>query len=198
MLITNIFKEKLLNANHFMIDCESLSVDHKSPVLTIGMAQFKINTIDNYSELLNNKDRTLSLSLDVQSQFDKGFIPSFSTIEWWMTQDSDARSKSFNLKNKISVVDALNSINLFVNKFKSTNSDVFLWANGSLSDTVWIENLYSAFNVPEIFSFREKMCYRTVVNMFEYKSVQVDGLIKHDALSDSIYQIAQLQNIFNN
>lgn len=192
-----IFKDKILTSNHIMIDCETLGVGHNSPVLTIGLVQFRFDNTDQFDDVYNNKDRVLSLSLDVQSQFDKGIVPTFSTIEWWMSQNANAQSNAFNLKNKDKVENCLFKIDDFINKFRTKDSEnVFLWANGSLADTVWLENLYQKFNIQDPFSYKEKMCYRTIVSLFDYERVDIPNSIHHDAVSDSIYQIIQLQNIF--
>ncbi len=79
----------------------------------------------------------------------------------------------------------------------SPNYDnVYLWSNGALAEIRWLENLYAMYGVDELVGFRNKMCYRTIRNILDWNAIDIPESVMHDCLSDTIYQVVQLQSMF--
>ncbi len=139
-------------------------------------------------------------SLDGQDQINRGAEVNFDTIRWWLKQSRAAQSLTF--ENETRPVTnpkiVLENFNFFLTRCAGGGDlkDVYLWSNGALADIRWLESLYKAYEVEEYISFRNKMCYRTIRNLIDWKGPEIPESVKHDCLSDTIYQVIQLQMMF--
>ncbi len=139
-------------------------------------------------------------NLDPQDQINRGSKVSFSTILWWMRQSRAAQNLTFFNKDRPDENPkiVLDELNYFITRYAtSPNYDnVYLWSNGALADIRWLENLYAMYGVDELVGFRNKMCYRTIRNILDWNAIDIPESVMHDCLSDTIYQVVQLQSMF--
>ncbi|MBP7540135.1 MAG: 3'-5' exoribonuclease [Saprospiraceae bacterium] len=174
------------------------------PILSIAAVHFKLDKVDKFSDIYAVKpsgfnSTTMVANLDPQDQINRGSKVSFSTILWWMRQSRAAQNLTFFNKDRPDENPkiVLDELNYFITRYAtSPNYDnVYLWSNGALADIRWLENLYAMYGVDELVGFRNKMCYRTIRNILDWNAIYIPESVMHDCLSDTIYQVVQLQSM---
>lgn len=161
---------------NLMIDIETLGIDPKAPVISIGAVYF--DEKQTYAQFYIN--------VDAHHQIDSGLRKfDASTIKWWMNQE-DAAKKVFK-ENAVPVKQALNAFRSFIagsGGFENTKP----WGNGSNFDITILESLFKDYELPIPWNFRNIRDLRT------FKEYVYDGAktkrvgTHHNAIDDALYQ----------
>lgn len=142
----------------------------------------------------------MARNFDAQDQINRGSEVNFSTIRWWMKQSRAAQNLTFFNEQRPDTDPklVLEELNYFITRYSTAPDydNVYLWSNGALADIRWLENLYAMYEIEERVGFRNKMCYRTIRNLIDWKGPLIPESVKHDCLSDTVYQVIQLQLMF--
>jgi len=171
---------------NLMIDIETLGIDPKAPVLSIGAVYF-------------DKDGTYSefyINLDVHHQIDSGLRKfDASTIKWWMGQE-DAAKKVF----KETAIPVEQALRQFVNFIETEvgSKDTKPWGNGSNFDITILESLFKDYGIKTPWNFRNIRDYRTFKDFIYDGSDTVREGTYHNALDDAKYQAQVVIDGLNN
>lgn len=161
---------------NLMIDIETLGIDPKAPVLSLGAVYFDKNGM--YSEFYVN--------IDVHHQIDSGLRKfDASTIKWWMGQEGAAK-KVFREK----AVPVKQALEVFCN-FIVGNGGVKgtkPWGNGSNFDITILESLFKDYGIKTPWNFRNIRDLRTFKE-YVYDGSQTERVgTYHNALDDAKFQ----------
>ena len=160
-----------------MIDIETLGTKADSVVLSIGI----------YGNL-NGKEFSVHKFLDAQEQIDKGRSITKSTLDFWMTQNDEAR-KIFSSKGE-SCRKALMEVSELLMPY---SSNLKPYGNGASFDITIMENIFNTFNVPIPWKFWNVRCYRTIKSLSSVELIR-EG-VHHTALDDAKTQYNHLVQI---
>lgn len=171
--------------NHLMIDLETLSLKPNAAIAAIGVAIIDsglTRTLASHEVQINLKTcEAAGLHLDLE------------TIQWWMKQSEAARKYTFGgqgapLKN------ALETLNDVYTDFECEK----VWGNGSAEDLIWLQSAYEAVGLSPAWTYKDRMCYRTLRTMFPVELERDPELLPHVAEHDAVYQAQHLIAIMKN
>lgn len=167
-----------------MIDIETLDTAPTASILSVAAVRF------NPGGPTGNIGETFHYHVDINSNFAANRTVSGPTLLWWLSQSQEAREAVVNAPTY-----PLPNVLHMLSDFITPNDRV--WGNGAAFDNVILTHAYRSLNIPAPWSFRSDMCFRTIKEMFgrEVEKPLFKGL-RHDALSDAIYQVTHLQLIF--
>jgi hypothetical protein len=180
--------------NHVMLDLETLGNGPTAAIASIGAVFFdpvegKLGK-EFYRVISSASCQTVGLKIDA------------ATVEWWMGQDSEARSIFADTKTDIRQA-LINFTDYLGGNFydrKLAPEGLTVWGNGSTFDNVIISSAYEACGLQKPWSHRNDMCYRTFRRRFQPRNtfahgVKAPGEVKHNALDDARYQARELINL---
>ena len=177
---------------HLMLDLETLDTATTAIVLSIGVAAFDPNNIEEPPRPLFYR------ALNVGSQRDVGRTESRETREWWAKQSPEARTV---------LSEPTHFIHHALDEFAKLDwaNVKGVWGNGSDFDLGITRSLHESFGLTVPWAYWNARCYRTVRAMHESlhgpNGPQADRLgTHHNALDDALHQARNLQFIahFNN
>ena len=163
---------------NIMLDIETLGTKSSSVILSIGAVEVDENDVG----------RGFHRRIDIQSCLDNGLTVDGSTIEWWMTQDANARA-IFDIKG-----DPLDRV---LDDFSRAFNwqDTLVWCNGMNFDLPILENAFQAVGARTPWPYYNGRDYRTLKGMFPKELVnrlRVKPTVAHDALDDARAQALTL------
>ena len=180
-------------AINIMIDFETLSLDENAVILQFGLASSIYDPILDMAV----ENNSMLLNLSANSQLLNRNI-SIETLNWWLKQDKEVAKEVFSDEN-ISLREALEKINSHILNEKTVNQNIFLWSNGSLSDTIWLKKIYEEFGMDFPFSHRQEKCFKTemsFVSDFIMHKIH-ENKSQHNALEDAKWQLNALLLFLN-
>ena len=156
-----------------MIDLETFGNGPNKVICQIGAVYFDRTT----GEL----GQTFEVNVDARSSQAFGGVIDADTVYWWLQQSDEAR-KSL-LENKISLREALESLNLFL-----VNADR-IWSHATF-DFVTIMDAFRAVSLKPCFSHKAGMDLRTLTYLAKISPQDFtrDGT-HHNGLADAIFQV---------
>ena len=164
-----------------MIDLETLSTNPDAVILTVGGVKF-----DPYTQMKPYDE--LYFRVDVDSQTAMGRDVMQETMDWWAQQPKEISEEALGDENRISLEDALNTINKF-----SVGVDVF-WCQGPLFDYAILQDLYRQLERPVPWQYWQIRDSRTLFSLVPKQNDKRVGL--HNALQDCIFQAKKVQKVF--
>ena len=171
-------------ANHVMIDLETMSTHPDTAIVSIGAVVF-----DPRANLVT--DKTFYQELDWESQdFEYDRVISKDTQEWWTKQSKTARKALNGTK------DLKESLEEFIEWIMQVcPDDVKVWGNGPNFDIAILESAFrvTALNPP--WRFWNVRCCRTIKDMFNATRGGLggrSGAPSHDALEDAQRQAVEV------
>lgn len=175
-----------------MVDNETLGTDPDSIVLQTAMVSFDL---DEGIRLEDGFDTDLKYNLEVDAQQRIGRTVDMKTISWWLSQDKQAqmRVNTFAYGTIEQLKKRLLDMNAYI-RFRAayardSGGHFEIWSRGSM-DMNQLESLFSYFDIKPAWKYNEVMDLRSVMNIYGIHGVTPDkGHIKHDCLSDCVYQI---------
>jgi exodeoxyribonuclease VIII len=170
-----------------MIDIESLGTKNNCPVLSLGAVSY------DYESSITAEFHEFFM---VDEQFKLGRAPQWSTIQWWLKQEEDARMRmSENRADALSIeemtdafyewwIDEVGSAPQTWAKDFDRKSGPHVMSNGASFDISIVSNLLE--EVP--WHYHNERCYRSMVDWFPAPTMPNRQTTRHDALADATYQ----------
>ncbi|HAO9140106.1 TPA: exonuclease [Escherichia coli] len=167
---------------HLMIDLETMGKKSNAPIVVIGAVFFEPQT--------GEIGPTFYIVISLVDAMDTGAVPDGSTIEWWLTQSSEARSAI--LVDQVKLVDALIQFREFINEY-SDEKFVQVWGNGTTFDNTILRTSYERLNIPCPWRYYNDRDVRTIVELgktigFDTRTVIPFEGVRHNALDDARHQ----------
>lgn len=167
------------NAEHLMIDFETLGTRPNSVVLSLGAVKFTSMGIHDKKYWVFNVEGQLRARRAVEA----------STIKWW-TEQGEAASSVFDKCDLEGI-----SCTEWAKDFRDwtrNNADIRVWGNGATFDPVIAENILDSLRVPVPWKFWNIRCYRTMKACFGIEKGKKREGTHHNALDDSCFQAQNL------
>lgn len=171
--------------NNIMIDIETMSSNYDAAIVSIGAAQFDIQT--------GNIGEKFYTNIDLQSCIDIGLSVSASTIMWWMSKEKEAQNSLIN--NPIRISDALHEFIIWCNAVNAIESTI--WANSPSFDCVILKNAFNKCERNLPWNYWNERDVRTLISFNPDLKKSIINNLPHDALSDCLYQIKYCTAIYN-
>lgn len=164
-----------------MVDIETLGTDSNSVVVSISALVFNLAT----GEL----GKEFEIGIDMLEQALHGGIIDNNTVQWWSNQSNKAKEQLVRL-DRVSVSEALELFNMWIEDNIATLKDAKLWGNGSGFDNVLIRNLYRRHNVDFVLPYWCDNDVRTLVTLsnIDTRVYKFEGT-KHNGIDDCKHQI---------
>lgn len=158
-----------------MIDIETLGLRPGCVVLSIGACEF--------DRMTGEIGETFYRVLKREPQKSRGLIVDPETKRWWAQQSCEARKELFDVSGpaRSNVGPALCALRAFCR-------DKPVWGNGATFDISILEHLAHAFELGDLFDFRNHRDVRTVVDLGRMRGVDWKTPGNHHALDDAINQ----------
>ncbi len=189
-----------------MLDIETFGTGTNAAIVQIGAVAF--NADGDYLELFHNSPDALAtkgvglrMNVDLTNSLHPGVI-SPSTVEWWLKQSDEARGSilSSGPNERVPLGEALEMFAEWVGMVSTGRNNVRLWSNGPTFDEMIVRQAFERYSMDfhKVISFRQSRCCRTMFDLatgfgWDAKaamesSTTLDGILKHDGLSDSVFQ----------
>jgi hypothetical protein len=183
------------NAQHLMVDIETLNTNVNSVILSIAAIPFT------FEEGIIKDVEPFYQNIDIQSCLDLGLEVNGDTLSWWLNQTDKAKSKLDNPK-PTSIQTALGKFNFYI--FTNFNvEDLRIWGNSARFDLGILNNVYNKTSTTPPWFFRNERDVRTIsalnpeVKKRLKKEYEESGEVLHDALTDCRLQIDYCREIVN-
>lgn len=169
-----------------MIDIETMGKGSKAAIVSIAMVFFSLKDAKGVGT-------TYSANIKLQSSLDAGLKVDGDTIEWWLTQDEEARKNLLSYRKPL--IDVLEEVATVI---KYENPNVKVWGNGASFDLAILKDAFDAVNIPLPWKFFNERDVRTLVDFAPHikKDMPFDG-VKHDAFADCLHQIKYCRAIYH-
>lgn len=161
--------------NKIMIDLETMGLNDKAPILSIGAVAF------NETEVTD----TFYVSVSLESSMSYGLVPDASTIKFWMYQPDDARIKA--MEGDVGLGPSFLAL---ANWWYSQGEISEVWANGN-KDFIWLKSAAEALgNIDfekDFFPYYKERDFRTAKALLPRVTIP-DEEISHHAMYDARWQ----------
>jgi hypothetical protein len=174
--------------NRIMVDIETLGTDPFCPILSIGACNFDPMVADTEDPV--DHDSTFYVAITLESNLAAGLKPSADTINWWMTETSDAARQVFNDPRAVSLAMGLDMFTDWIN-----SRPELIYANPPRFDMGIIQAAYKALGKEIPWSWRKERCYRTICYLAP-DVVTPRLTVHHNALDDAKYQAYHLTAVY--
>lgn len=169
--------------DNVMLDLETLDSRETAVILSIGAVRFSLDE-------LKTREEWLQLVDPVTCQ-EKGLTIGADTVRWWMQQSPGAQLAAFSVGG-VSLPVMLQRFTNFIREVPNTK----VWGNGATFDNMIMRNAYRACNLETPWSFRNDLCFRTMLKMFPQPK-RGDAGVRHHALDDARRQAQILIDIWS-
>ena len=176
--------------NNIMLDIETLSTANNASILTIGAIKFSRDSFRVTKKFYKR------ITHDSNEYYERDFNQ--DTVNWWNTQDKEAKKEIFENKDRIDLNLALQELSIFIG-----NSRAKIWANGAAFDIPILESAYEACDLDVVWKFWNVRDVRTIydigdVNLNNFK--RENNLLgnHHNALDDCVSQLAAMEKAMDN
>jgi len=158
-------------SHRIMLDIETLGREPGCAIISLGAVGF------------DDDDGELFASVSVESCQRHGLDIDAETLEWWLTQDDEAKQQ---LVGGDDLYHALYELAEFI------PDDVDeVWANSPAFDCRILEAAFEAVEIDVPWSFYHTRDVRTIKNLDCAVDIEQDG-VGHDALDDARFQVRQV------
>lgn len=157
-----------------MIDLETFSTKHNAAIIQIGACYFDRTT--------GEIGKTFKVNISPKDSVVFGADIDPDTVTWWMKQ-SDAARESVLKESGVSLKDALDSFNIFLQGTQN------VWSHATFDFPIIMNNFIMAGIAPKI-NFRMARDIRTLTNLANLPHTESKRSgIHHDALDDCLFQV---------
>ena len=160
-----------------MIDIEALGLEPTACILSIGAA--------------HTDGSTFYTNVDLDSCLARGMTVTGSTVLWWMRQSDEARA-IFSEKG-VPVETALFQLGAFISR--GGGEDEIVYANGVTYDISILASAYNACKIDIPWKYWNVRDFRTLKHQYPEIAAPTFKGVKHNALSDALYQLEHLKLI---
>lgn len=182
--------------DNIMLDLETLDTRETAVILSIGAVRFSLDEL-----VLGDEFYCI---VDPVSCQQHGLTIGADTVRWWMGQSAEARAEYntplseapyYNLPIALERFQEFVGYRLTIDGERRLRvNDSKVWGNGATFDNMIIRNAYRACNLPVPWSYKNDMCFRTMMKMFPVKE-EPSG-VKHHALDDARRQAQALIRVW--
>jgi len=151
-----------------MVDIETMGTERGAAIVSIGAVRFTTSGFD----------ETFHRSISLKSCQDAGLTVDAETLEWWLTQNSEA-------KEQLVGGDSLRAVLHGFSEWYDGADEI--WANSPSFDCELLEAAYDAVGLEEPWEFWEERDVRTVKSLPIANEREHRG-VEHDALDDAVHQ----------
>ncbi len=186
-----------------MVDIETFGTGQNAAIVSIGAVAFNANG-ENGSLWTNSPDALATLGQGFRVGIRLASTPREmrgdidpDTVEWWLEQSPEARRMLVygGASERVGLGEALQQFSKWVMKQGSYQKRT-LWSNGPTFDETILRSAFDRFNLNFPVHFRGSRCCRTMFdiattfgwNAKEARDAAPDDIVKHDALSDAVFQ----------
>jgi len=165
-----------------MIDLETTGISAGCCVLAIGAC-----TLDGKEQFYQ--------TISYQDSLNIGLAESPDTMAWWSKQSQAAREEAFS--GSTPVTEVLGAFSDWLHRIEKTSGKIFVWGNGADFDLPILQAVYARVGMKQPWERFNGRCYRTLKNLPQNKEIKPDEFvgIKHNALSDALYQATHMMKI---
>ncbi len=196
-----------------MVDIETFATDTNAAIVSIGAVAFNAGG-DNAALWTNSPGQLLvdgqgfRVNVDLgKSDPDKRGNVDPATVEWWLQQSDDARAMLVS-GDRLPLGEALQEFGQWL-RMQAVKlpgpAKLTLWSNGPTFDEMILRAAFGRYGMDFPISFRGSRCCRTMFalatdfgwNGKEAAAAAPDDIVKHDALSDAVFQargVASMQH----
>jgi hypothetical protein len=171
---------------HLMIDLETLSLAPTAAIHEIGWALFSVN------DDIGQVRRSGHVLVDPADCMRLGMDVDWSTIQWWLTQDEEARKKMA-LPGVFLVKALLDFTERALGNLNADMELVGVWGHGASFDIPILDNAYRIADMKTPWSHRIVRDTRTLFSMIP-DTVWPENKVKHSAEHDAIAQAGAVQD----
>jgi len=154
--------------NRCMIDIETLGREPGCSIVSVGCCRFDTREVG----------ETFEASVSLTSCQEHGLEIDAETLEWWLSQSSEAREQ---LLGGDDLPEVLRELNQFLRDADE------VWANSPSFDLAILEAAFNHCGTSAPWEFWETRDQRTLANLREEIDTDRDG-IEHRAVDDAVYQ----------
>lgn len=198
-----------MNLNHIMVDLETFATGRDLSIVSIGACIFdpKVGRWPKEGDDLPEVDATFHQKIDLTAgpKEHVGQIDP-ATVEWWLKQSDEARAALIE-GERVPLKTALETFSEWLWKAFSPahlaryDTKVRLWANGPMFDENGLRDAFERCGLEFPIHFKSSRCCRTIFDLaieagWNYKAIGKNPL-KHDALSDAIWQARGVCEMYN-
>lgn len=176
------------------IDIETLGTTPGDVILSIGAVKFDPTAgIQSYEDLVTDY---IKISIDMKDSIKDGFKVDADTLMWWLSQSREAQQATF-VKDGVTPGQSCYELYDWITKAGAIPLSFYkVWSNGANFDAPMTEAYFKKLEMPIPWKYGNVRCYRTITKLFDYNELLVPpNRIKHDCLSDAVYQAQVLQAI---
>lgn len=175
---------------HLMIDLETMGTNTSAPIVAIGAVFFNPQT--------GEIGPVFYIVISLVDAMNTGAVPDGGTIEWWLTQSSEARSAILTDQTKLK--DGLLLFREFINEH-SDEKFVQVWGNGVAFDNAILRTSYERLSIPCPWHYCNDRDVRTIVELGKAMDFDVRTAIpfegeRHNALDDARHQAKYVSAIW--
>jgi hypothetical protein len=153
-----------------MIDIETLGREPGCAIVAVGACRFDAREVG----------ETFEASVSLTSCQDHGLGIDAETLEWWLSQSSEAREQ---LLGGDDLPEVLRELNQFLRDTEE------VWANSPSFDLAILEAAFNACGTSAPWEFYEERDFRTLTSHDIDHDIEQDG-VEHDAVDDAVHQAA--------
>lgn len=158
---------------HVTFDLETLGNTHDAPIVQMAAVEFDLE-----GKILKTFSRNVTLNHELNQ-----FTVSYSTIKFWMEQSKEVQDLVFNLGSTHPLVYVLTDFQEWCDKLEGKRK---FWSHATF-DPVILKNAYNKLNLICPIYYGDFVDIRTL-NLLAGDVEVEENTLKHDALSDCIYQ----------
>jgi hypothetical protein len=166
---------------NIMLDLETMSSRPNAAIASIAAVAFDPSLIYSVEDFKDKFYVNVDLNQQPYRHFDG------NTIYWWLKQDKAASDQL--LSNVVLPDQALQA---FTDWYKKVDGKA-TWAYGATFDHVVLQTMFNDRLMQNPIHYRNQLCMRTIVRLFQRKRPEIPGLVAHNALDDCIVQAIWLQ-----
>lgn len=175
---------------HVMIDVETLGIGLNAPIISIAAVLFNLHTGEYLTTFAHKETFYKKISLEENEKYNSYIEP--ETLRWWLRTDSELLYKTIHrTKNNYTNFEET------LKELKSFCLNKFIWARSPSFDITHLKRISNKVGIDLNFSYKKEMDVRTLFNLYPniVREIKHDGE-KHDALSDCIFQIKGVCEIY--
>ena len=189
----------LSNYRHVMVDMETLDVSNSPVCFSLSAVTFYIEKKMSRNELLR-VDNTFHTAIDIDSQIKNGLTVRNGALLFNIKNNNDFLEKCLSGCgiSLLSPYDALVNFQKYIKEINNTNvknTKTLVWANGAISDHVWLDSLYSKYELENPIPYSDRMCFRTMRESFPDAFTLYSN--DHDSLKDAANQAISMMNAYS-
>lgn len=188
-----------------MLDLETFGVGNDAAIVSIGAVAFRADhaepeALDQSPDVLLSMGKAFQahVDLDASHMTKRGDLDP-ATVEWWLRQSEEARTALVGQAGdydpapaRVKLGAALERFVAWLYKITPQVRSLRLWSNGPTFDETILRSAFRRYDSPLPLSFRGSRCCRTMLDIADglgwIRSINDDGLTKHDAMHDAVWQ----------